>query len=51
MDTGDEEIPYDQIIAAIFQFVMSSDSMIGEYESPPDAFASDLATLESYVPG
>jgi hypothetical protein len=46
-----EEIPHDEVITAVFQFAMNSESMIGEDECAPSAFASDLAPLESYTAG
>jgi hypothetical protein len=46
-----EEIPYDDITAVVFPFAVNSESMIGEKECAPSAFAGDLATSESYPPG
>jgi hypothetical protein len=46
-----EEIPYDDIIAAVFQFAVNSESMIGEEEYAPSALASNLAASESDTPG
>jgi hypothetical protein len=46
-----EEIPHDEVITAVFQFAVNSESMIGEDECAPSAFASDLAPSESSTPG
>jgi hypothetical protein len=46
-----EEVPYDGIIAAVFQFAGNSESMIGVKECSPSAFAGDLAMSESCTPG
>jgi hypothetical protein len=45
-----EEIPDDEVISAVFQFAANSESMIGEDECAPSAFASDRAPSESYTP-
>jgi hypothetical protein len=46
-----EEIPYNSIITVVFQFAVNSESMIGEMDCAPSAFAGDLATSESYRRG
>jgi hypothetical protein len=46
-----EEIPYQDIIIAVFQMVVNSESIIGETECPFSAFASNLAASESHALG
>jgi hypothetical protein len=46
-----EEVSYDEIIAAIFQFVESSESMIGKRKCALAAFARNLAPSERCAGG
>jgi hypothetical protein len=46
-----EEIPYDETIAAIFRFIVSTEPMIGEGECAPAVVARDLVASENYVAG
>jgi hypothetical protein len=44
---GRDEIPDDDIVTAVFQFALNSESMIGVEECAPSACASDLTASES----
>jgi hypothetical protein len=46
-----EEILDDEVITAVFQFAVHSESMIGEDECASSAFVSHLGPSESYTPG